>query len=140
MTSFCSNYLPEHSYRYSIDEDLTTISRDSCVHAPRYIFKCKELRDDAGAAFAEADRRVAVAPAVRPEDHLVAVREVGAGLAGMQCGRAGSGLAQFAGAAIPFRAGSRDRAAAEQVARQQVAAAASGVRAPLRHGPVEVGR
>src|SRR4029077_683269 len=54
------------------------------------------LPDNARPALAEADRRKAVTPAMSPEDDLVAVCEKGAGLAGVQRGRALAGIAQLA--------------------------------------------
>src|SRR6202035_4035415 len=67
--------------------------------------------DDAGTAFAEADRRIAVASAMGAEDHLVAVLEKRSGLAVVEGDRALAGVAQFAQAAITLGGRSRDRAA-----------------------------
>src|SRR6202035_4557450 len=80
-----------------------------------------ESADDPGTAFAEADRRVAVAPAMGAEDHLVAVLEKRPGLAVVEGDRALAGVAQFAQAAIALFGRSRDCAAAENVAGQQIA-------------------
>src|SRR5437667_1896043 len=92
------------------------------------------------AAFTEADRRVTVAPAMGAEDDLVAVCQIGAGLAGMEGDRALAGVAQLAQAAVALGGRSRDRATAENIAGQQVAAATGVVSDELRDGPVKVQR
>src|SRR5207253_9484178 len=97
-------------------------------------------RDDPRTALAEADRRIPVAPAMGSEDHLIAVCQIGAGLAGMEGDRALAGVAQLAQAAVALGGRPRDRAAAENIAGQQVAAAAGVVRDELRDGPVKVQR
>src|SRR2546421_7679076 len=80
--------------------------------------------NDPGAALAKADRGIALAPAMRTEDHLVAGFKIGAGLAGGQADGAGAGGAELAQTAVALCGWPRNRAAAEDVAGQQVAAAA----------------
>src|SRR3954469_3150831 len=82
------------------------------------------VSNDAGAALAKADRRIAVPPAMGAEDHLVAAFEIGAGLARGQRDVARPSGAQLAEAAVALGGRPGDRAAAENVAGQQVAAAA----------------
>src|ERR1700693_4836395 len=77
-----------------------------------------------GAALAEADRHIALAPAMGAKDRLVAVFEKGAGLAGFEAGRALAVGADLHQAAVALDSRPGDRAAAENVARQQVAAVA----------------
>src|SRR5258708_3331302 len=81
--------------------------------------------DDPGAAFAEADRGVAVAMAVGAEDRLVAVFEKGAGFDGAEGQRAAAVHALLVETA-PARLGRpRDRDGADQIAVQEIAAAAA---------------
>src|SRR5690348_12493661 len=98
------------------------------------------LSDHSRAALAKADRRIAVAPAMGAEDDLVAVLQICAGLAGVQRNRALPGMAQLVEASPAFLGLSRDRAASENVAGQQITAAASVMRDELRHGPIQVQR
>src|SRR5438067_10354819 len=98
------------------------------------------LPDDACATLAEADRRIAVAPAMRAEDDLVTVLEIGARFAGMQGDRALAGMAQLVHAPPSLFALSGDCAAAEEIAGQQIAAAAGVMRNKLRDGPIQIQR
>src|SRR5438067_11534434 len=98
------------------------------------------LPDDACATLAEADRRIAVAPAVRAENDLVAVLEIGARFAGMQGDRALAGMAQLVQTSPTFFRFSGNRAAAEEIAGQQIAATASVMCDELRHGPIQIQR
>src|ERR1044071_9539930 len=96
--------------------------------------------DHARAALTETDRRVSIAPAMGAEDRFVAVHEKAADLARAQ-GEGTTAVEALLAEAAPAgfgRAG--DRAGAEEVARQEVAAAARVMRHQLRQRPVEVGR
>src|ERR1700693_5073503 len=95
---------------------------------------------DPAAAFAKTDGGKAVAPAMGAEDHLVAVFEKRAGLARCEGDRALAVHAQLAEAAPTSLGRARDRASAEQIARQEVAPAAGVVGNQLRQCPIEVGR
>src|SRR5260370_5979301 len=95
---------------------------------------------DPGAALAEADWGVALARAMGAEDRLVAVFEKRPRLTRFEGDRALAVGADLHQAAIAPDGRPRDRAAAEDVARQQVAAAAGVMRDELRHRPVEIQR
>src|SRR5260370_7693106 len=85
--------------------------RRTARHNPR-----APLLDDPRAAFAEADRCVAVAAAMGAEDRLVAVFEEGAPLAGAQGQGAGAVHALLAEAAPAFLSRPQDRPRPHQVA------------------------
>src|SRR5690606_16016421 len=91
-------------------------------------------RQQHAAAFAEADRGLALAAAAGTQDHLVAVLEEGAGLAAGERERllAAEGALQQAAELAGLGAG--QGAGAEQVARLQLAATDAVVGDHLRHG------
>src|SRR5262245_31547176 len=94
-------------------------------------------RLDAAAAFAEADRDVPLTLRAGAEDDLVAIFEIAAGLAVRQrdvAGAEGAELVQ-AGAALVGRAGRG--AAADHVAREEIAAVAGMVGDHLGERPIE---
>src|SRR5438067_3816456 len=98
------------------------------------------LPDHPRAALAEADRRIAVSPAMGAEDDLVAILQICASLAGVQRNRALPGMAELVETSPAFLGRSRDRAASENVTGQQITAAASVMRDELRRGPIQVQR
>ena len=75
-----------------------------------------------------------------PDDHVVAVLEKPARLAGRKRNRLAPAFGDFQEAAEAARCRTGDRAGAEQVAGVEVAAAAGVMRDQLRHGPIEVAR
>src|SRR5262245_55307636 len=95
----------------------------------------RALRNDPPPAITEADGRKPVAPRAGPKDDLVAVLQVGACLAGGQAQLSLPVMRQLAEAAIARLVGRGYRAAAEEIAWLQVAAAARVVRDHLRESP-----
>src|ERR1700746_539610 len=92
------------------------------------------------AAFAEADGRKALAPAVRPHDDDVAILEEAARLPGGERHRTAPAGGDLEQAAEPVVAGRRDCAGPEHIGRAQIGAAARMVRHQLCHRPVEMAR
>src|ERR1700719_1574803 len=96
--------------------------------------------NDAGAALAKADRRAPVLPAMGAEDHLVPVLQKCAGFPGGEHYLPLAVGAQLHQAAIALWRRPGYRAGAEQIAGDEIAAAASVVRDQLRRGAVKGGR
>src|SRR5579862_9182924 len=83
---------------------------------------------DEPAAFAEADPDKSVALGARSEDHLIAILEPSPGLAVGQTKRLGAADRELTDASPALICRARDSAAAEQVARLEIAAVAGVMR------------